>query len=499
MQSQALLSDMQIRLRASNSTVAEYSQRMDKYKNDFDLINEKLTRIALGDGELADRLQKLTASNSKQAEVMVTLVELAEKLHGEMHEIKTICYDHLKLGHIAEERSRTLEHISSKVSDALAENTQFSVDAAEKTLNLAQSMEARIISLENTYTIGLDHVDAERGQTAKILEQNLSIKIGIDERLASLESGSLRVMEAIDAHGRSFEGIGEKQLELTKIIEERSRTLQYIGEQNGDALRYKIELDHKNFVQQVRDSAARGAKPLPDASPIVILTTQSPLAVSSNDYINPESTLEGDVRPTNFVLDCINILGSQMSCLDLGVGAGGLVYEFVVNDVFAVGLDGSDFCKRYRVGYWPLLVNNLFNCDLTESFQLTSCINSDVFRFDLITMWEVLEHIDEADLAALFKNVVEHLDAEGYFVGSISLLEYVDKSGHPYHVTLRPKAWWADVFSQNGLAMCDYHPFNTNFFCRGVGRNYHDHHNYEMNPAAGFHFVARHLSSAKSA
>jgi hypothetical protein len=183
--------------------------------------------------------------------------------------------------------------------------------------------------------------------------------------------------------------------------------------------------------------------------------------------------------------------------LDLGTGAAGLVFEFAMNGVLAVGVDGSDFCRANRIGYWPLLPNNLFTCDITKPFSFVSRSTQAVTNFDVITMWEVLEHIAEQDLADLFVNVERHLDERGYFMGSISLLEYVDSTGSPYHVTLKPREWWKAKLQECGLVMLDTHPFNEKFFCRGNGPRFQDFHNYALNPNKGFFFVAQKISDSE--
>ena len=106
-------------------------------------------------------------------------------------------------------------------------------------------------------------------------------------------------------------------------------------------------------------------------------------------------------------------------------------------------------------------------------------------------MWEVLEHLDEKSLQGLFRNIEEHLDEGSYFIGSVSLIEYDDVHGNPYHVTLQPREWWQSRFEEHGLEMLEQHPFAEKFFPRGNGPRYQDFHNYHQVPEDGFLFVAR--------
>jgi hypothetical protein len=225
------------------------------------------------------------------------------------------------------------------------------------------------------------------------------------------------------------------------------------------------------------------------------LETDYPIAADSHDHINPGSTSEGISRPTFFVQNCISVLGRDIKCLDLGSGAAGLVFEYVMNQVVAVGIDGSDFCRVNRIGYWPLLPNNLFTCDITKPFNFLLQDSQTHINFDVITMWEVLEHVAESDLPCLFSNIYRHMDEDSYFIGSVSFLEYSDSNGNEYHVTRKPRGWWEAKFIESGFVVLDIHPFNEKFFCRGNGPRFQDIHNYALNPNKGFLFVAQRESN----
>ena len=286
---------------------------------------------------------------------------------------------------------------------------------------------------------------------------------------------------------------------LLVVAEERTRTLEYVARQSLFAHNHQIDFLQKLYVEAIPRLPDLNARPGFNAAPFLELKTNYQIALGSNDHINPDSTTEGVSRPTLFVQDCIRLLGGHIKSLDLGSGAAGLVFEFAMNGILAVGVDGSDFCRINRVGYWPLLPGNLFTCDITKPFRFMAQGTSEVSKFEVVTMWEVLEHIGEKDLAAVLHNVDAHLTSTGYFMGSISLLEYVDASGTPYHVTLKPKPWWRDKFQECGLIMLDEHPFNERLFCRGNGPRFQDFHNYFANPHDGFHFVAQRIRLCESA
>ena len=356
----------------------------------------------------------------------------------------------LILARTIEERSQTLEHLVCTVE--------------ERSRTLESQLDAALILVRTT---------EERSQTLEHLVCT------VEERSRTLES-------QLDA-----------ALILVRTTEERSRTLEYQANQSIFAAHYHIDQLQKLYVETVPVVLGLNQRTAFNASRILKLKTNYPIAESSNDHISPDSTTEGISRPTFFVQNCISVLGQDIKCLDLGSGAAGLVYEYAMSQVLAIGVDGSDFCRVNRIGYWPLLPNNLFTCDITKPFSFLSRDTQTQIYFDVITMWEVLEHIAESDLPDLFNNISHHLCKHGYFIGSISLVEYLDCDGNPYHVTLKPRDWWKAKFIESGLVLLDTHPFNEKFFCRGNGPRFQDIHNYALNPNEGFWFVAQRASESE--
>lgn len=281
---------------------------------------------------------------------------------------------------------------------------------------------------------------------------------------------------------------------LVRVMEERTRTIEYVSHQLIFANKYQIDFLQRMYTEILPRLPDFGNENCFNAAAVIGLETDHPIAYESNDHLNPDSTTEGIARPTLFVQDCIRVIGRDMTCLDLGTGSAGLVYEFAMNGVLSVGVDGSDFCRVNRVGYWPLLENNLFTCDITKPFKFVSKKDHKQKNFQIITMWEVLEHLAEQDLPLLLRNIASHLDDKGYFIGSVSLLEYRDDAGNPYHVTLKSRGWWESKFKENGLVILERHPFSEHFFCRGNGPRYQDYHNYHRQPNEGFLFVSKKIN-----
>ena len=298
-------------------------------------------------------------------------------------------------------------------------------------------------------------------------------------------------LKTLDANSELLKTVLRDTLTLVRVVEERSRSLEYMAGQGACTAHYQIDLLQKLYVESMPAVLGLDQKVAFNASCLIELMTDYPIAVESNDHISPNLTTEGVSRPTLFVQNCISVLGQDIKCLDLGTGAAGLVFEYAMNQVLAVGVDGSDFCRLNKIGYWPLLPNNLFTCDITKPFSFMSRDTQAPIEFDVITMWEVLEHITKNDLPDLFSNIARHLENRGYFIGSISLIEYVSSDGIPYHMTLKPRKWWKARLLESGLVMLDSHPFNEKLFCRGNGPRFQDFHNYALNPNEGFLFVAQ--------
>jgi hypothetical protein len=281
--------------------------------------------------------------------------------------------------------------------------------------------------------------------------------------------------------------------ELVRVAEERSRSIEHQVNEVLVIAKYQIDLILKNKIDEysLPNTPLLLAKDYKHPSKDIYICTEHPLALQSNDYMNPQSTMEGLFRPTEFVMHCINNLGDGIKVMDVGVGAAGLVFEFLAKGIFAVGVDGADYCRKYKIGYWPLISDSLFNADITKPFYFLDLKDNERVLFHLITSWECLEHINETDLLALFKNINNNLTEDGYFIGSISTLPYVDEKGQPYHLTVKSKQWWSRIFNEGGLEICDDDKFNKKIFYRGNGPSFQDKHNYFKSPSSGFHFVAK--------
>ena len=152
------------------------------------------------------------------------------------------------------------------------------------------------------------------------------------------------------------------------------------------------------------------------------LETKYPVAYESPDHKIPWGTSRDNSTNKKFVMLMARRIqadanGGQWGALDLGCSGGQLVRDFLDLGWMAVGLEGSDFSLRHGRANWPALAGkNLFTCDAAKPFKITA--NGKPARFNLITMWEVLEHIPTPELPCLFANITGHLADGGYFIAS---------------------------------------------------------------------------------
>lgn len=184
----------------------------------------------------------------------------------------------------------------------------------------------------------------------------------------------------------------------------------------------------------------------------ITLTSEREIAYESLDHLNPWGTKRDNSRNPIFnkkVYKLFTDKNDTLRVLDLGCSGGGFVKNCIDDGCVAVGLEGSDFSKKHKRAEWRTIPENLFTCDITRTFQLYDGEGAPM-KFDLITSWEVLEHIEEHDLPMLFGNIKKHLQETGICIVSIC---YVDDyiNGVNLHRTVKPKAWWLEKVKSFGF------------------------------------------------
>ena len=242
------------------------------------------------------------------------------------------------------------------------------------------------------------------------------------------------------------------------------------------------------------DALALAVRPRPSIDPLRIdpprltLRTDNPLALSSADHLHPRGTANDDTRHPRFVAACERRFTAPIRHLDLGCVGGGLVWDFLLAGHHSYGIEGSDFFLVNRRGYWRVLPEQYFTADVTQPFALLDAAGRRQ-AFDVITAWEVLEHLPEATLPGFCENVVQSLRPGGLFIASVATFPDQDEvTGAVWHVTINPKDWWLEIFARHAL-----HPVEADFvvadFVRGSGNPRARDWDVRTRPEMGFHVV----------
>lgn len=171
--------------------------------------------------------------------------------------------------------------------------------------------------------------------------------------------------------------------------------------------------------------------------------TDFPIAYESYDHIEPKGTMNDNTHHMAFV-DRVETLSDnkKINFADFGCSGGGLVKDFLDRGHQAIGIEGSDYSLRNKRAEWATIPDNLFTADITKPLFITTGENL-VGGMDIITAWDVLEHISEVDLGVLISNIRNNLKTGGLFVCSVATF-----ADHPHHVTLKDKEWWTNLFKK---------------------------------------------------
>lgn len=168
--------------------------------------------------------------------------------------------------------------------------------------------------------------------------------------------------------------------------------------------------------------------------------------------------------------------GRKLSVLDIGCSGGAFVKSLIDDGNTAVGLEGSDYSRRTKRAAWALIPDNLFTCDVTCRFDILESERRERICFDVVTAWEVMEHIRESELPALIDNVKRHMLDDSLWIMSIAT--YSSMSGDvQLHVLRKPKEWWITRLEESGLHHSEDHVryFNT-LWVRGYAETRKDFH-----------------------
>lgn len=209
----------------------------------------------------------------------------------------------------------------------------------------------------------------------------------------------------------------------------------------------------------------------------VIVETQHPIAFNSPDHLFPCGTAKDNSVNLSFNKKIFRLFrgdspeeGIGLKILDLGCAGGGFVNSCINQGAFAVGIEGSDYSFKMQRAHWPILGNRfLFTADITKPFSVKIIEGGERKQviFDVITLWEVLEHIQEADLGPMMESIKLHMAPHSLLFASIATFDCYVK-GINLHQTVQKIDWWEKFFKVHGFHMIKkYDSFFNSSYVRG--------------------------------
>jgi SAM-dependent methyltransferase len=156
---------------------------------------------------------------------------------------------------------------------------------------------------------------------------------------------------------------------------------------------------------------------------MIKVITNKPLAFDSPDFIKLWGAKNDNTKDPEFYDEIEQRYnGEKINYLDLGCSGGGLVADMHHRGHFAVGLEGTDYSAKTGRAEWAELYNkNLFTADVTEPYAIT--VDDKPVLFDIISAFELVEHIHPTQLNRFFKHISNNLKHGGMFIASVSTKE----------------------------------------------------------------------------
>jgi len=182
---------------------------------------------------------------------------------------------------------------------------------------------------------------------------------------------------------------------------------------------------------------------------------EKPVATDSPDHLNVWGTARDNSTNHRFNDKAFLLFGRRrLRVMDLGCSGGGFVRSMLDDGHDAIGIEGSDYSARTRRAEWRAIPERLFTADVSEPFVVAK--EHEQAEFDLITAWELLEHLREESFKVFCSNVLRHLSRNGLFIASVCT-----SPDAQWHQTVRPRTWWLEMFDRFGL---ENHPEIVQWF-----------------------------------
>ncbi|WHE87737.1 glycosyltransferase [Lachnoanaerobaculum gingivalis] len=420
--------------------------------------------------------------------------------HGMKYRIRKQIWD--LDGHLNDSKNDVLNHMRDlevrlkQYLYQIQENNN--TDLLEEAEYSFKKLEKQIETLKNSVNSQRSAIDSIIESRIYEIEKNLSQTF--DSRIYKAEqiinqSFDSRIWKAEKNLSQTFDSrTYESEKNLSQIFDGRI----WKAESNiTDKVVDGFTMVHKHIDFCYSDIFVLLDKHIENTSGAIKLETEYPVAYESNDHIVPHGTIRDDTRYPRFIHACEMYFKDidKLAFADFGCSSGGIVLDALLRGHEAVGLEGSDESFKQQRAHWRVIPKNLFTCDVTKPFTL----KKDGIRkeFDVISAWEMLEHIREIDLDTLLKNIRDHLKIGGIFVGSIANWDDIDeKTGINWHVNLHPYEWWSEKFKKFGFEIIT-EKFSPYDMARGT---YNPPHCYELpaesyDPEKDFYIVAKKVQS----
>jgi 2-polyprenyl-3-methyl-5-hydroxy-6-metoxy-1,4-benzoquinol methylase len=192
----------------------------------------------------------------------------------------------------------------------------------------------------------------------------------------------------------------------------------------------------------------------------VTCVTNHPVALTSPDHICPIGTVADNHSNEQYVQEVEQYVKTHMNkdqfnYMDIGCAGGQLAVDFALRGHFSVGLEGSDHSIQRQLHNWPEYHKTvLHTTDLVQPYHVEK--DNEKVLFDVISAWEVVEHIHPTQLDQFFNNVFANLKDDGIFIASINTgLDYRElPNGEIIHLH-------QSVFSEEHWRQCILNKFNV--------------------------------------
>ena len=182
------------------------------------------------------------------------------------------------------------------------------------------------------------------------------------------------------------------------------------------------------------------------------IVTDHPIAVDSNDHMRPHGAIHDFSDATEFCEYVLDLWPEKKWLLDLGTGSGTVVKTAIeAGMINAFGIEGSDAPRKQGLGAWPELGDErLFNADLRYPFEIRPDHDTMdwIYEFDIITAWDVMEHMTEDTIDRVMENIRRHSKV-GTFV--MATIQFDNHNNELYHHLLKPREWWIKKFEEFGF------------------------------------------------